>query len=61
MRLETPSCCPGIMHDDGLNGDQTASDGKFSLQISVNEPVAGQFGLRVSAAFQGSSGGISLR
>ena len=43
----------GQLHDDGLNGDAVAGDKTFTVQMSFNEPAAGQFQLQVSAAFKG--------
>ncbi len=43
----------GVMHDDGFNGDATANDKIFSLNVNFNEPTAGQVQLQVSAAFRG--------
>jgi hypothetical protein len=43
----------GVMHDDGLNGDATAGDGTYTLQVPFNESTAGHIQLQVSAAFPG--------
>jgi len=43
----------GVMHDDGKNGDGTAGDHIYTLQVPFNEPSAGQIQIQVSAAFQG--------
>ena len=48
-----PSTILGVMHDDGLNGDATANDEIFSLNVNLNEPTTGQVQLQVSAAFKG--------
>jgi len=44
----------GPMHDDGLNGDATANDHIFSLQLNMDGSVSGNLYYRVSAAFKGS-------
>jgi hypothetical protein len=43
----------GQLHDDGKNGDTIAGDGVYTIQITVNEPLAGQIQFQVSAAFKG--------
>ena len=34
--------CVGEMHDDGLNGDETAGDGVYSLKLNVRSDEAGE-------------------
>ncbi len=41
----------GRMWDDGTHGDAVAGDGFFTLNVTVNEPVAGDIRLQISAAF----------
>jgi hypothetical protein len=43
----------GVMHDDGMNGDQAAGDNIYSLRIPFTMSVAGSLQLSASAAFQG--------
>jgi hypothetical protein len=43
----------GTMHDDGLNGDQMAGDGIFSLRFTVTLNTPGQLRLQASAPFTG--------
>ncbi len=43
----------GVMHDDGLNGDQTPGDGVYTLQVPFSEPTTSYIQLQVSSAFEG--------
>lgn len=56
QRVGLPNTTPiivGKLHDDGLNGDATAADGRYTIEISLNEPAAKQVVYRISAAFKG--------
>ena len=53
MGGEQPSVL-GKFHDDGKNGDATAGDRVYTIQVTFNEPKRGQIPLQVSAAFRGS-------
>lgn len=43
----------GVMHDDGLNGDRSAGDGIYSLNVTFTRAAIGAIQLSVSAAFRG--------
>lgn len=43
----------GQLHDDGINGDQTAGDKIFTGRATFTEPAEGQVQLQISAAFKG--------
>jgi hypothetical protein len=49
----TQSTVLGVMHDDGMNGDQVAGDNIYSLRLPFNTNAAGSLQLSASAAFQG--------
>lgn len=56
QRVESTSTNPtivGKLQDDGLNGDAVAGDGRYTIQIALNEPVAKRITYRISAAFKG--------
>lgn len=56
LRVGLPGTNPtivGRLHDDGLNGDAFAGDGRYSIQITLNQPAATQVVYRISAAFKG--------
>lgn len=56
LRVGLPGTNPtivGKLHDDGINGDQFAGDGRYSIQITLNQPDATQVVYRISAAFKG--------
>jgi len=48
-----PTAVLGILHDDGLNGDQVAGDHIFTLVFTLNEPNPSRIFFRTTAAFQG--------
>lgn len=43
----------GVMHDDGLNGDEFAADGVFTYEATFSVPTARELRFQVSAAFKG--------
>ncbi|MEO6463609.1 MAG: choice-of-anchor X domain-containing protein, partial [Candidatus Eisenbacteria bacterium] len=43
----------GVLRDDGTGGDEIAGDGRYSLEVTLNEPVTKQLTFRISAAFRG--------
>lgn len=43
----------GVMHDDGLNGDAVAGDGRYTLEYTFTEASFGQIYFEASAAFAG--------
>ncbi len=43
----------GDLHDDGLSGDDVASDGVFTLRLAIFERSPGSITFRVSAAIKG--------
>lgn len=56
LRVGLPGTSPtivGKLHDDGLNGDQFAGDGRYTIQAILNEPAPTQVVFRISAAFKG--------
>lgn len=56
LRVGLPGTSPtivGRLHDDGINGDQFAGDGRYSIQITLNQPAPTQVVFRISAAFKG--------
>ncbi len=44
----------GTLHDDGVNGDATASDGTYTLQTTVYQPNPSVVTFRVAAGFKGA-------
>ncbi len=44
----------GTLHDDGVNGDTTASDGTYTLQTTVYQPNPSVLTFRVAAGFKGA-------
>jgi RHS repeat-associated protein len=56
LRVGLPNTNPtivGVLHDDGLNGDAIAGDGRYSIEVTLNEPAAKKVVYRISAAFKG--------
>lgn len=56
LRVGLPNTSPaivGTLHDDGLNGDAIAGDGRHSIEVTLNEPAAKNVVYRISAAFKG--------
>lgn len=43
----------GVLHDDGLNGDEVGGDSTFTFRVNVNQASPGTLHFRVSAAFRG--------
>lgn len=43
----------GTLHDDGINGDQSAGDQVFTIIVTLTAPSATTIQLQVSAAFKG--------
>jgi len=48
----------GALHDDGADGDATASDGTYSLRTTVFENSPGMVRYRIAAAFPGGGQAI---
>lgn len=44
----------GVLKDDGTGGDEIAGDGRFTIELAVNEPVARTLVYRISAPFKGT-------
>ena len=48
----TQSTILGVMHDDGINGDELAGDNVYTIAITFNEATTTTITLQVSAAFK---------
>ncbi|MEO6422796.1 MAG: choice-of-anchor X domain-containing protein, partial [Candidatus Nitrotoga sp.] len=58
LRVELPNTNPtivGVLHDDGLKGDAIAGDGRYSIEVTLNETATKQLVYRISADFKGRS------
>ncbi len=44
----------GVLKDDGTGGDEIAGDGRFSIELTVNEPATKTLVYRISAPFKGT-------
>ena len=56
QRIGLPNTSPiivGKLYDDGLGSDATAADGRYTIEITLNEPAPKQILYRISAAFKG--------
>ncbi len=57
LKVGAPGTNPtivGVLKDDGTGGDEIAGDGRFSIELTVNEPAAKTFVYRISAPFKGT-------
>ncbi len=57
LRVGAPGTNPtivGVLKDDGTGGDEIAGDGRYSIELIVNEPVAKTLVYRISAPFKGT-------
>jgi hypothetical protein len=55
-RVVLPGTTPtvvGTLHDDGLSGDAVPGDGRYSIEVVLNEPSATRVTYRISAGFTG--------
>lgn len=44
----------GVLRDDGTGGDEIAGDGRYSIELTLTEPVIAPIAFRISAAFRGT-------
>ncbi|MCC6193284.1 MAG: PASTA domain-containing protein, partial [Burkholderiales bacterium] len=57
LKVGAPGTNPtivGVLKDDGTGGDEIAGDGRFSVEVTVDEPAAKTLVYRISAAFKGT-------
>ena len=57
LKVGAPGTSPtivGVLKDDGTGGDEIAGDGRYSIELVVNEPVAKTLVYRISAPFKGT-------
>ena len=57
LKMGAPGTSPtvvGVLKDDGTGGDEIAGDGRFTIELAVNEPAARTLLYRISAPFKGT-------